>query len=333
MLNNMFLYDNSSGTDPNVVQASQAASGAGNIGKIQGNICQAYSTGGNAAWFYLNTSAWNALSATSLSLLNNIVLGNISGVSGCGSLFNCATANDGNTSVTIEHNTFNTDGSAYVGAVYLGDGNTTVAAGMLASLRGNLGYGTATPAGSYNAILRIVSNAVATNVCAAANCEYNGGVYLVASSSPYAQTSKPGYVTSGTQNIFSSAPGSNSSDVSSTTSSTDPLFFDSTRNMSTAYSASSCLNQTNISTAGNFQALTEYIASTMNGNPTVIADVVTWIKAGYAPRNSAYKTTWGTDTNTVNNTTIGAVAGIFGGPWPYHLDNQNMSSFAAGMGL
>jgi hypothetical protein len=125
--------------------------------------------------------------------------------------------------------------------------------------------------------------------------------------------------------MFSSPPAADTTDVSGTGATPDPQFFDSSRDVVSAYTT--LFGNTSLATrALNFQAFTGYASSQIRTNPTLISSAVSWIKSGYAPKNALYNVTFPGDLNAVQN--IGAVSGIFGGPAPYFIDSNEMTAFS-----
>jgi hypothetical protein len=276
--NNLIICDDSTHPDPNCIQILQTYSGSGDIGAFSGNVFQAYASDCNAAVYYTAT-AYNPTVATTITITGNLLLPNINGLGGSGSVFNCTTMN-AFASVTVNHNTFNTDGSTYTGGLVIGDGNGVVAASTVASVRSNLAYSTISASGNYNAIYRHFSDAAVTDVCPPGMIGFNAGRNLHASN--LARTVKPGYVqngVSGTTFLFSTTPIADVTDLNVV-----PGFADSTRGVDTLYTR--FFGRTTTGTkAGDFQATTPLLAA----NPSLIPYAVSWIKAGFAPTNPALR--------------------------------------------
>jgi hypothetical protein len=304
--NNLIICDDSTNHDPNLIQILQTISGTGTVGAFSGNVAQIYTTTGNSAIYYCATG-FNPTSSTVIQVLNNVTLANISGTNvASGSIFNCTKMNSF-TSVTLDHNTTHIGGTI-AGAFCIGDpsGTGVVSAGTIVSMRANLCYATATASGTRNGVVLYGETGVATDACAAANCDYNGGNYFLPSSGTNTPTGRAGYINLNGGSMFSSPSSAGVHDVSSTDNSKDPQFFDSTRDVATAFTSSGCLNQTSVGTkAQNFQQFTVYVSSQIQTDPTIISRVVTWIKSGFAPKNSLYNVTFSGDTNSVKN--IGAI--------------------------
>jgi hypothetical protein len=249
----------------------------------------------------------------------NVFLPNASGLD-CSATPITTSPNQNSTAyITAEHNTFVMGSQAY-GLNEIGTATFDMCPGVIVSFRSNLGWSPLT-AGSYPTgpfggsggpyLLQDENGSHTTqDIVAAGLADYNAAYRVNAG---YANTTQ-GYTATGYNLKCSTAPGVH--DQTSAIASAGPQFVDSTRNLgkwavARGYSASaSPITQTS-------DALTALQADT-----TRIADLVTYVRAGFVVQNSALNNA-GHDAATIGAMGYQAAGGLF----PFFTDQSHSGGF------
>jgi hypothetical protein len=242
----------SAATNPHYLTASTAGTYS-----VTGNVCECTaSSDGNGDFLVQSGSA-----ASNLLIRYNLILpdagGKDSGVLYTGS----ATAASG-AAATIEHNTAFFSGGNNFASDF---GETQAgAANIVNSYKGNLFWNSSS--GSW--LKANSATGSATDYCSAANADYNAGW------NHSAGTSGNGY------SLFLSSGTPGTHDVSG-----NPSFVDSTRNIgSWAVSVGQALSGDTYATK-----VTKAVAYLSTSPTTLIPALMSWVRAGFRPQNSAYQ--------------------------------------------
>lgn len=329
ILNNFFYWDNTSQTDPNIVQTG--SSNLAGTYTAQGNVLECNTGSQNGAWFYTQTNAAPS-GAVILKILNNVVLPN-DNVTGSSAAVYVHVSSSSNYAIQVDHNTGNIDagtgGNAGIGLVCIDDSVTTSPpAGTFTSIRANIGWAPNTTIGTRNTIvLALVATTVNNDIVGPSVCGYNG-TWNASTSSANAVSGSvnipvPGYQ-SNVVPFFSTQISAATTDVANQ----NPQFVDSSRNLAKWYTDTSANGGQNHSTTGSASGDRAAAMALIQANPQLINsatnNLMAYLKGGVVPTNAAYNTTFGGDANAVTN--LGAVPGSFGSLIPF-LDQAAMCSF------
>jgi hypothetical protein len=171
-------------------------------------------------------------------------------------------------------------------------------AGQVTSFKSNLCWSTTQEANSYKIMdFGDLASGGVENVVSPTNADYNGSWNLHAENPSVYPGNTYTHAGRGYQANFSATPGTHDVDG------INPGFVDSTRNLGTWWLSKG--NTTTGTYAGDAAAAVAYAAA----NPaTRVADLLAWVKAGFAPTNAAYRGT------AHDSGDIGAVAWESGAP-------------------
>lgn len=254
-INNTFMYwDNPAGSNPHWISVNGSATGAVNY-TYNGNIY--YYNGNDAAGNVITTSSSNT--TMTITANNSIVLRNAAGVSS-GVLMTSNGSVGNGFSITCNHNTMYVSGiyGLEIGHLY-SVGDTT---NRYVAVKSNLFLGGTT---GYKCL--DIDAVLITDIIPPANANYNGSYQIKATAGTAGFTNEgKGYA-----GKWSVTPGANDIDGQ------DPQFVDPNVSLS-AWDLSLGGAGTDTAAAARIQA-----------NPALAASLVSYIRAGYAPRNAIYK--------------------------------------------